>query len=259
MTPLRASWLGSWAAPWGPRGRRWGDASWALGAISQAWLLGGREGRWPRTTWENGPRPSPWSGEWTGSPDPAWVALLRHGSPQAEATRRGRREGELEAWCWAELLEGRSDAWWARASLLLSLEERIRWLPWLGGRRHGRGFLHLPPFLSQLLPAALHQLPEGWWESLLRDLDATGHLLPAGSLPQGLPWELLTSDEGWLKPLDPGEPPLHPDPLQERAMAPSPLRRHLDDRSQDPGLGEGRGTPSAPGRTGLSEPRQCLT
>lgn len=212
MIPLRASWLGSWATPWGPgRGRRWGDAPWALGAISQAWLMGGREGRWPRTKWENGPRPSSWPEEWTESPDPAWVALLRHGSSQAEADRRGRREGELEAWCWTEFLEGRTEAWWARASLLLSPEEQSRWIPWLGAV-DPEGRLHLPPFLSPLIPEALDRLPPGWWETLLKDLDSTGHLLPTGSLPQGLPWELLTSDDQWLKPLvlETLPPPLTP-------------------------------------------------
>ena len=39
MKDLRAPWLGSWKAPWElGRGRRWGDWTWALAAISQGWF-----------------------------------------------------------------------------------------------------------------------------------------------------------------------------------------------------------------------------
>ena len=206
MVPLRAPWLGSWTAPWGPgRGRRWGDATWALAALSQAWLLGGRDGHWPQADWYGtpamGPRPGPREGDTTPLPDPHWVALLRHGSAKLVADSRGNREGELEAWCWAQLLEGNADPWWARASLLLDLEERRRWIPWLGAV-DSLGELHLPPFLELLIPQELRRLPPGWWERLLSGLDDTGCLLPVGVLPQGPPWELLLSGEGaWLRPL----------------------------------------------------------
>lgn len=258
MLPLRASWLGSWVAPWGPgRGRRWGDAPWALGAISQAWLMGGREGHWPRTPWQSGPRPSPWSGEWSETPDPAWVALLRHGSPRAEAERRGQREGELEAWCWAELLQGRTEAWWAQATLLLSLEERIRWITWLGAVDEA-GRLHLPPYLSPLVPGPIHCLPQGWWETLLKDLDATGHLLPVGSLPQGPPWELLTAQDARclhpliLEPLPSpllpfqGEPWLHPLPGKAWMIDPRIRAWGRGDGLPEPPRGLAFGAPPGP-------------
>ena len=94
---LRAAWLGDWKAPWGlDRGRRWGDAPWALAAISQAWLLGGREGRWPRLEQEarraTGPQVSQAPSLFEPRPDPLWIARLRHGSPGG-ACEPARRPG----------------------------------------------------------------------------------------------------------------------------------------------------------------------
>nr|WP_320133035.1 sigma-54 dependent transcriptional regulator [uncultured Holophaga sp.] len=258
MPELAASWLGSWEAPWRPRGRRWGDAAWALGALSQAWLLGGREGRWPLARWQAGPRPGPWDGTWAQQPDPRWVALLRHGTPQADPARPRQREGELEAWCWAELLEGRSEAWWARAPLLLDPVECIRWLPWLGAI-DPQGQLQVPPFVEHLLPEGVCRLPPGWWSRLLSGLDGKGRLLPSGSLPPGPPWELLLAEEGRL--LEPFL--LHPLPPVLEAYREAPWLQELpgDRWVIDPRLrawGRGRGLPEPPGGLAFGAPTPPL-
>jgi len=198
---LRASWLGHWKAPWGLElGRRWGDATWALAAISQAWLMGGREGRWPRLAHEAKRPMGPFLGtqptHFDLRPDPAWVALLRHGSAAVPATQRGSQEDELQAWAWDALLQGDGSPWMAAGSVLLDLPRRLRWVALLGGV-DPEGRLHLPPYLD-LLPAGLDVLPQGWWEGLLKDMDGTGRLLPEGALDPGLPWPLLQRHAGPL-------------------------------------------------------------
>ncbi len=189
---LKAAWLGSWKAPWGlERGRRWGDPAWALAAIAQAWLLGGREGRWPRLEQEarrpQGPRTLALPDAFGPRPDPEWIARLRHGSPGVPAHQRGGREDELMAWCWQALLEGDGAPWMAAGSVLLDRATRLRWIPLLGAEEED-GRLHLPPFLQVLVPEALHRLAPGWWACLLGDQDGEGRLLPAGPLDPGLPW-----------------------------------------------------------------------
>ena len=191
---LRAAWFGDWKAPWGlDRGRRWGDSAWALAAISQAWLLGGDEGRWPRLEQEArrplGPHVVRMPVTHETQPDPAWVALLRHGSAGASATQRGPREDELPAWAWEALLAGDGDPWMAAGAILLDLPQRLRWVALLGAVDE-TGTLHLPPYLD-LVPAGWCSLPPGWWEFLLRAQDAEGRLLPEGSLDPGLPWPAL--------------------------------------------------------------------
>nr|WP_306672185.1 sigma 54-interacting transcriptional regulator [Geothrix sp. SG10] len=199
---MRAAWLGHWKAPWSlDRGRRWGDPLWALPAISQAWLLGGREGRWPRLAQEahrpQGPRVTDLPTTFGPRPDPAWVALLRHGSPLVPATQRGSREDELRAWAWEALLEGDGEPWMATGSILLDHSQRLRWIALLGAVDEA-GALHLPPFLENLIPPSLHRLPPGWWEFLLRSQDGEGRLLPEGHLDQALPWPLLQAHTGPL-------------------------------------------------------------
>ncbi len=191
---LRAGWLGDWKAPWGlDRGRRWGDAPWALAAISQAWLLGGREGRWPRLEQEahrsTGPQVSEAPSRFDPRPDPLWIARLRHGSPGVAAIRRGAREDELLAWAWEALLEGDGTPWMAAGSVLLDLPRRLRWVAVLGAV-DDQGALQLPPFLD-LVPPACRALPLGWWEELLGHQDADGRLLPEGPLQPELPWPVL--------------------------------------------------------------------
>ncbi len=191
---LRAPWLGDWKAPWGlDRGRRWGDAPWALAAISQAWLLGGREGRWPRLEQEarrsTGPQVTQAPARFEPRPDPLWIASLRHGSPGVAATRRGAREDEFLTWAWEALLDGDGTPWMAAGSVLLDLPRRLRWVAVLGAVDE-QGDLQLPPFLD-LLPPAYRTLPPGWWEALLRQQDPEGRLLPEGSLPPELPWPAL--------------------------------------------------------------------
>lgn len=193
---LRAAWLGHWKAPWGlDRGRRWGDASWALAAISQAWLLGGWEGRWPRLEQEArrplGPQVLAMPTVFEPRPDPAWVARLRHGSPGVPASQRGTREDELLAWAWEALLEGNGAPWMAAGSVLLDLPQRLRWVAVLGAV-DAEGALHLPPFLD-LIPTEWRTLPPGWWETLLKGQDAQGRLLPEGPLDPGLPWPAIQS------------------------------------------------------------------
>ena len=191
---LRAAWLGDWKAPWGlERGRRWGDRSWALAAIAQAWLLGGREGRWPRVELDArrplGPCVLAAPATFEPCPDPGWVARLRHGSAAVPAGQRGPREDELLAWAWEALLEGDGTPWMAAGSVVLDLPRRLRWVAVLGAVDAG-GTLHLPPFLD-LLPAEWHTLPPGWWEALLSTQDARGRLLPEGPLDPDLPWTAL--------------------------------------------------------------------
>ena len=192
---LNAAWLGSWKAPWGlDRGRRWGDVPWALAAISQAWLLGGREGAWPRVTQEArrpfGPQVAAPPTAFGPRPDPTWVALLRHGSAAVPAAQRGAREGELLAWAWEALLEGDGEPWMAAGSVLLDRTQRLRWIAPLGAVDEA-GTLLLPPFLEILVPSSLRHLPPGWWAFLLRSQDVEGRLLPEGPLDPALPWPLL--------------------------------------------------------------------
>ncbi len=191
---LRAAWLGDWKAPWGlDRGRRWGDPAWALAGIAQAWLLGGREGRWPRLEQEarrpQGPRVVLAPTVFEARPEAAWVARLRHGSVGVPATQRGSREDELLAWAWEALLDGDGTPWMAAGSVLLELPQRLRWVTVLGAV-DASGALHLPPFLD-LVPDAWRTLPVGWWETLLRSQDADGRLLPEGPLDPGLPWPAI--------------------------------------------------------------------
>jgi len=191
---LRATWLGHWKAPWGlDRGRRWGDATWALAAISQAWLLGGREGRWPRLAQEArrhlGPHVAAVPTDFGPRPDSAWVALLRHGSRGVPAHVQGPREDELLTWAWEALLEGDGAPWMAAGSALLDLPQRLRWVALLGAV-DASGTLHLPPFLIGV-PVAWHSLPPGWWETLLKGQDAEGRLIPEGPLDPGLPWPAI--------------------------------------------------------------------
>jgi len=191
---LRSAWLGDWKAPWGlDRGRRWGDASWSLAALSQAWLLGGQEGRWPRLDQEArrplGPKVLAAPTVFEPRPDPAWVARLRHGSSGAPADHRGTREDELQAWAWEALLEGDGGPWMAAGSVILDLAQRLRWIAVLGAVDAG-GTLHLPPFLDLIRPE-WHRLPPGWWEALLREQDAEGRLLPVGPLDPALPWPAI--------------------------------------------------------------------
>ncbi len=191
---LRAAWLGDWKAPWGlDRGRRWGDGSWSLAALAQAWLLGGQEGRWPRLEQEArrplGPKVLAAPTVFGPRPDPAWVARLRHGSSGAPAQHRGTRENELQAWAWEALLEGDGRPWMASGSVLLDLVQRLRWIAVLGAV-DDEGTLHLPPFLD-LVPTEWHRLPRGWWETLLKEQDADGRLLPVGPLDPSLPWPAL--------------------------------------------------------------------
>lgn len=192
---LKAAWLGHWKAPWGlDRGRRWGDPAWALAAIAQAWMLGGREGQWPQVEqearWPFGPRVTAQPTAFAPRPDPAWVARLRHGSPAVPAPQRGTREDELLAWAWEALVEGDATPWMAAGSVLLDRPQRLRWVALLGAV-DPEGTLHLPPFLEVLVPPALHRLPPDWWAFLLRSQDADGRLLPEGPLDARLPWSAL--------------------------------------------------------------------
>jgi hypothetical protein len=192
---LKAAWLGHWKAPWGlDRGRRWGDPAWALAAISQAWLLGGREGRWPRLEHvarrPQGPAVAALPTEFTPRPDPTWVALLRHGSSQISADQRHAKEDEAQAWAWEALLAGDGTPWMALGSLRVDLATRLRWVAVLGAVDE-RGSLHLPPYLASLVPGPLLALPPGWWETLLRSQDGEGRLLPEGALDPTLPWSII--------------------------------------------------------------------
>ena len=191
---LRAAWLGHWKPPWGlDRGRRWGDIAWALAGISQAWLLGGQKGLWPRLEQDarrpQGPSLVTQPTVFEARPDPAWVARLRHGSPGALPSRRGPGEDELIAWAWEALLEGDGGPWMAAGSVVLELPTRLRWVALLGAVDE-EGCLHLPPYL-ELLPSEWRSLPPGWWEFLLRSQDPEGRLLPEGPLDPGLPWPAI--------------------------------------------------------------------
>ena len=198
---IRAAWLGHWKPPWGvDRGRRWGDPVWALAAISQAWLLGGREGRWPRLNQEArrplGPRVLQVPEVWEPRPDPAWVARLRHGSAATPPARRGPRESELLAWAWEALLQGDGAPWMAAGTVLLDRPARLAWVARLGAV-DAAGCLLLPPWLD-LVPEPWRSLPPGWWETLLRAQDTEGRLLPEGALDPTLSWARL---QPWTGPL----------------------------------------------------------
>lgn len=120
-------------------------------------------------------------------PEAGWVALLRHGSPEADAHRSAAREDPVLRWGWEALLEGDGGPWMAYGTVLLDRRTRVRWLPHLGAVDE-MGRLHLPPFLEALVPEGLRDLPPGWWAVLLGGMDATGRLLPEGAPP---PAELL--------------------------------------------------------------------
>ena len=191
---IRAAWLGDWRAPWHlDKGRRFGDAAWTVAALGQAWLLGGRDGAWPRAAWTGkrpeGPRPGAVEGAGS-APDPAFVALLRHGSADAPAALPAKREDPLRMWAWRALLDGDAAPWMAAATALLDLDARLRWIACLAAVEDGA--IRLPPFLDPLLPRALRgPLPSGWAEALLSNLDGDGRLLPSGDPPFDLPWETL--------------------------------------------------------------------
>lgn len=187
MEGLSAAWTGAWTPAWPlTGGRRWGDRAWALAAIAQAWMLGGRGGRWPRMAWgarrPGGPCPEGTPGGHQAQPEATWVAQLRHGSPGAEARRPGPREDPVQRWIWEALLEGDGGPWMAYGTVFLDRRTRARWVPWLGAV-DGSGRLLLPPFLEPLIPATLRDLPPGWWAALLGGMDARGRLLPEGEPP----------------------------------------------------------------------------
>jgi len=199
---LKAGWLGHWKAPWGlDRGRRWGDFPWALAAIAQAWLLGGRDGHWPllqaQARRPMGPLVGSFPTEFDARPHPGWVALLRHGSAQVAPERRGAKENEASAWAWEALLGGDGNPWMALGALRLDLATRFRWVAPLGAVDEA-GSLCLPPFLEELVPKPLRTLPLGWWEILLGNLDPAGRLLPEGALDPTLPWPTLQAHSGPL-------------------------------------------------------------
>ena len=185
----RAAWLGHWRPPWPlGRGRRWGDLPWALSALGQAWMLGGREGRWPIVDWEArlpfGPRPLGAIRGWEPRPPQDWIAQLRHGRPQADPRTPGPKEGPQLRWAWSQLLAGEAAPLLAFGTVHLDLETRLRWLALLGAEAPD-GSLDLPPFLEGLIPADCRSLPQGWWSRLLGGMDATGRLLPEGLPPEG--------------------------------------------------------------------------
>ncbi len=209
---LKAAWSGHWKAPWPlTRGRKWGDLPWALFAISEAWMMGGRDNHWPRCDWEArrpfGPRPTSVPDQWYSQPDPAWVSLLRHGSAKLPAQWKGPREDPLLSWCWSALLEGDGTPFMAYGSVLLDRATRQRWIPLLGAVDE-TGTLQLPPFLDVLVPDSIKKLPQGWWPFLLRSLDFEGRILPEGPLGD-VPFDRLRPflDSFVLKKL--------PDPLRD--------------------------------------------
>ncbi|MBI4911746.1 MAG: sigma-54-dependent Fis family transcriptional regulator [Acidobacteria bacterium] len=184
---LRAAWLGSWPAPWPlGRGRRWGDTAWTLAALSQAWLGGGREGRWPVWRWgakiPTGPRPAECPDLFEAQPPRPWVALLRHGSSGVDPGLRGASESEFQAQCWTALLEGDALPWLAAGSVFLDRDTRARWIPLIGAV-DAEGTLHLPPFLDILVPEPLRSLPPTWWEGLLGSMGGDGRMIPTGMPP----------------------------------------------------------------------------
>lgn len=187
MARLAAAWTGAWTPPWPlTGGRRWGDRAWALAAIAQAWLLGGRDGRWPEATWilrrPGGPGVEDIHEGCHARPDPAWIARLRHGSPEADPRRPGPREDPVQRWIWEALSEGDGAPWMAYGTVLLDRRTRARWVPLLGAV-DPEGGLRLPPFLEPLVPEPLRALPPGWWARLLGGMDAGGRLLPEGQPP----------------------------------------------------------------------------
>jgi len=212
VTTLQASWLGSWKAPWGlDRGRRWGDPAWALAAIAQAWLLGGRDGRWPCAPWSakrpGGPRVEASPDRFDALPPPAWVALLRHGSREIPPTQRGRKETDLEEHCWTRLLKGDGMPWMALGCVLFARSTRMHWIPLLGAV-DDEGTLQLPPFQEALVPTWLKRLPKGWWAYLLARTGPSGRLQPEGPPPEDFPWVLLEpAARPELEPLLLREPP----------------------------------------------------
>jgi transcriptional regulator with AAA-type ATPase domain len=187
---MKAAWLGSWKAPWGlGRGRRWGDRPWALAALGQAWLLGGREGRWPRVAWEArlpfGPRPAEPVRRWGPRPEGPWVALLRHGRQDANPLAPDPEDTPHLQRAWEALLDGEALPLLALGTALLDRRSRATWVPVLGAVDPS-GHLHLPPFLEPLVPVHLRALPPGWWETLLGRLDPEGRLLPEGPPPRAV-------------------------------------------------------------------------
>ena len=240
---MRAAWLGHWRPPWPlGRGRRWGDLAWALAALAQGWALGGREGRWPVTDWEGrlpfGPRPLMPVRSWEERPPLGWVALLRHGRPQADPAQPGPKEGPHLRWAWERLLAGDALPLLAFGTVHLDLETRLRWIAVLGAEEEGH--LRLPPFLEGLVPPAWHRLPPGWWSGLLGALDPEGRLLPQGRPPRD------------LEALDPAR--LQELVLRERPPLPSALRLPDGTWMLDPALRAwGRGQGASP--TGLARGR----
>lgn len=131
-----------------------------------------------------------------------WISRLRHGSPQVAAELRGKRESELDAWCWQALLQGDAIPWLSSGTTRLGLRTRQAWIP-LVAAVHSTGELRLPPFLAPLIPEPLWDLPPGWWPCLLGAMDPKGCLMPEGTPPE-LPWSRLQSA---LQPLVLLEPP----------------------------------------------------
>jgi DNA-binding NtrC family response regulator len=222
---LKASWLGSWKAPWNlDKGRRWGDPAWALATISQAWLLGGREGKWPQIAWDakrpEGPQPSNVPDRFGPVPPEEWIALVRHGNALASPHLKGPRENRLVSSCWEALIRGDGSRWMALGTVLFDRGLRTRWIPVLGAV-DAAGTLLLPPFLEHLLPPWILRLPQGWWEFLLSRTTSEGILLPEGPPPMDLPWALL-EPEAWasIQPLVQREPPsaLPPEQVERWAI-----------------------------------------
>lgn len=168
-------------------------------AVSQAWLLGGHEGRWPLVEWTargpEGPRPMGLPRAWAAKPDPTWVALLRHGSGKVAGDRRRKGETELEAMAWKGLLAGDGAPWMALGSVILDLDSRLRWLPLVGAVVPG-GALRLPPWLDGLFPPGFCDLPDGWWEVLLGGMDARGRLLPPEGESLDASWTGILAGQG---------------------------------------------------------------
>lgn len=187
-------------SPWPlGKGRRFGDPAWALAAVGRAWILGGSERRWPRCAWIGsplGPVPETLAKTWDPRPDPAWISLLRHGTPGLPAERPRPKEEPLESMAWAALLEGEARPFLHLGLLWLDLDTRLRWIPPMAAVDE-EGTLHLPPFLAPLIPEEIRTLPAGWWETLLWSMDGEGRLLPSGVPPK----ELEGLDPEALRPL----------------------------------------------------------
>ena len=251
MKDLQASWLGSWRAPWGlERGRRWGDPAWALAAIAQAWLVGGKDGHWAKASWTAkrpaGPQLTGFPDAFEPLPPPEWVSLLRHGSHKIPPTQRGRGETNLVAHCWDALLGGDGTPWMALGSVLFDRPLRTRWIPVLAAVDEP-GNLHLPPFLEALTPPWLQHLPAGWWAFLLARTDASGGLLPEGPPPQDFPWAILEpTARDCLEPLILHRPPrmLTPAQLDRWVIQLTETVWMLDPRLRAWGRGRGLGPES---------------